>query len=79
MTIELAGSFISDVSLAGSFISDVSLYAAFDGYMVGGNWWEFIDNLKDTAGGSEFDYVRESVAYNSAGVLVAANLPVFEL
>ena len=41
--------------------------------------WQFSFNetLADDMGNT-FSLVRQSVAYNSAGVLVAANLPVYE-
>ena len=49
-----------------------------DGYLFAGLLWRFNESLDDDCGEYVFDYVRESVAYDSDGVIVAAGVPVYE-
>ena len=90
MEVSLNGSFDLEVSLNGSFpglrlwavIAAVAATATAEGVaptVTSIIAWQFSFNetLADDMGNT-FSLVRQSVAYNSAGVLVAANLPVYE-
>ena len=69
---DLTESFTANMGLTESFS------ASFSNYMASGAYWTFDEILDSNDEVYTFTLVRQSVAYDSSGVLVNASIPVYE-